>query len=82
MRHFNTSRTLKKVHDTSTIDFAFLPDIDPDNVEAFEMRVPIIPTNFSPTRTGAHAHEVEEIVSICAVCSKQCVALTWFRRTS
>jgi hypothetical protein len=43
-RHFNTSRSLKAVHDSSTIDFAFLPDIDLslESVRA-EIRVPILP---------------------------------------
>jgi hypothetical protein len=42
-RHFNTSRSLKAVNDSSTIDFAYLPDIDaslePDRAE---IRVPIL----------------------------------------
>ena len=64
VRHFNTSRSLKAVGDTSTIDFAYLPDIDPDNVDDFgQVRVPIIPTNFSPPKTGAHAPE-EEVVRL------------------
>jgi len=63
VRHFNTSRTLKAVNDTSTIDFAFFPEFaDPDNFEATQVRVPIIPTNFSPPRTGAHAPEEETVV--------------------
>lgn len=43
-RHFNTSRSLKAVNDSSTIDFAFLPDIDLslEPVRA-EIRVPILP---------------------------------------
>jgi hypothetical protein len=43
-RHFNTSRSLKAVHDTSTIDFAFLPDVD-SSLESVrtEIRVPILP---------------------------------------
>jgi hypothetical protein len=64
VRHFNTSRALKSVNDSSTIDFAYLPDFDPDNVEASStlmMRVPIMPDNFSPVRTGAHAPEVETV---------------------
>lgn len=42
-RHFNTSRALQRPNDTSTIDFAFLPnptDISPDPPELF--RVPIL----------------------------------------
>jgi hypothetical protein len=68
VRHFNTSRTLKTVNDSSTVDFTYLPDFDPDNTQASStlmMRVPITPDNFSPARTGAHAPEVEEIVSSC-----------------
>jgi len=66
VRRFNTSRTLKAVNDTSTIDFAYLPDFDPDNTEATSMlmRVPIVPDNYNPIRTGAHALEAEETVSL------------------
>ena len=44
-RHFNTSRSLKAVHDSSTIDFAYLPDmfdsyLDPSTTA---IRVPILP---------------------------------------
>lgn len=62
MRHFNTSRSLKAVNDSSTIDFAYLPDVDPDNIEAVDfLRVPIVPDNYNPARSGAHAHEVESV---------------------
>ena len=50
VRHFNTSRSLKKPGDSSTIDFAYLPstaEIDPVQEEYF--RVPILPTNTSPS---------------------------------
>lgn len=65
MRHFNTSRELKSVKDTSTIDFAYLPSIEAveNDANAYVMRVPIIPDNYSPPRTGAHAPEVTEAVS-------------------
>ncbi|KAM3420894.1 hypothetical protein BST61_g4129 [Cercospora zeina] len=45
-RHFNTSRELKAVKDTSTIDFAYLPDLmAPSNIDIYsQVRVPIIPT--------------------------------------
>ncbi|KAL1304809.1 hypothetical protein AAFC00_003737 [Neodothiora populina] len=61
VRHFNTSRALKAVNDSSTIDFAYLPDniFDPENPEA-AIRVPLLPTNFFPPRTGAHALEADE----------------------
>ncbi|KAF2872566.1 hypothetical protein BDV95DRAFT_389759 [Massariosphaeria phaeospora] len=42
-RHFNTSRSLKAVRDSSTIDFAYLPDYDPDAGSAPILRVPILP---------------------------------------
>ncbi|EME44623.1 hypothetical protein DOTSEDRAFT_72177 [Dothistroma septosporum NZE10] len=46
VRHFNTSRELKANHDTSTIDFAYLPDImAPENIDVYsQVRVPILPT--------------------------------------
>jgi hypothetical protein len=50
VRHFNTSRALQKPGDSSTIDFAYLPDplaISPPPKEYF--RVPILPTNSNPT---------------------------------
>jgi hypothetical protein len=43
-RHFNTSRSLKVVGDSSTIDFAYLPDIDLSlESPRAEIRVPILP---------------------------------------
>jgi hypothetical protein len=65
VRHFNTSRTLKANNDSSTIDFAYLPEniFDPENPEA-AIRVPLLPTNFFPSRTGAHAPEADEEVCL------------------
>ncbi|KAG9992913.1 hypothetical protein KCU78_g19157, partial [Aureobasidium melanogenum] len=60
VRHFNTSRALKAVNDSSTIDFAYFPDFDPDNAEASAIRVPLLPNNFSPARTGAHSLEAAD----------------------
>ena len=62
VRHFNTSRALKAVKDSATMDFAYLPDLEPENDADVAMRVPIIPDNYSPVRTGAHAHESDETV--------------------
>ena len=46
------------------MDFAYFPDLDPDNKEAdIAMRVPIISHAYSPPKTGAHAPDVEETVS-------------------
>ncbi|THY11959.1 hypothetical protein D6D02_05450 [Aureobasidium pullulans] len=64
VRHFNTSRTLKAVNDSSTIDFAYFPDFDPDNAESFTLRVPLLPSNFSPARVGAHAPEADDAIVI------------------
>jgi hypothetical protein len=44
-RHFNTSRTLKAVGDSSTIDFAYLPKLFNSSLEptGTSIRVPILP---------------------------------------
>jgi len=75
-RHFNTSRTLKAVNDSSTIDFAYLPDFDPDISFAPVpvMRVPLLPSDVYtgssiPTYATAEAeHTVmkPEIVTVSA----------------
>jgi len=59
-RHFNTSRSLKAVNDSSTIDFAYFPDHDPDTSEIPIGRIPLIST-FTPSRTGGYgmAEEIE-----------------------
>ena len=71
VRHFNTSRALKAVNDSSTIDFAYFPDFDPDNVEASALRVPLLHNNFSPARTGAHSLETADTVCIRAIAAMQ-----------
>ncbi|KAL6170405.1 hypothetical protein ACJQWK_03386 [Exserohilum turcicum] len=44
VRRFNTSRSSKFVGDSSTLDFAYLPDFDPHTRSApLGMRVPILP---------------------------------------
>jgi hypothetical protein len=63
IRHFNTSRSLKAVKDSSTIDFAFIPDFDPDTRSApVEMRVPVILST-----TSARVTETEEPVMVPTV---------------
>ena len=60
VRHFNTSRSLKAVKDSSTIDFAYIPDFDPDTRSApVEFRVPILPQN-----TSAYVEATEEIEEV------------------
>ncbi|OJD36078.1 sap domain containing protein [Diplodia corticola] len=55
-RHFNTSRSLKTVNDSSTIDFAYLPESNVE-AEAFNIRVPLVSFN-SP-----RAQTIEEVES-------------------
>lgn len=44
VRRFNTSRSRKSVGDSSTLDFAYIPDFDPQTRSApLGMRVPILP---------------------------------------
>lgn len=63
VRHFNTSRSLKAVGDSSTIDFAFIPDFDPDTQSApVDIRVPILPQTTVPFE--AVAEEAEEEVML------------------
>jgi hypothetical protein len=65
VRHFNTSRSLKAVNDTSTIDFAYLPDFDPDTAQSPVLRVPILPeTVTSQSNQESLSELIEEAVSI------------------
>ncbi|KAE9966726.1 hypothetical protein EG328_008652 [Venturia inaequalis] len=61
-RTFNTSRTLKAVNDTSTIDFAYLPDFDPDSksAPAASVRVPLLPPSLYPASTKTSYTKAEE----------------------
>lgn len=63
MRHFNTSRSLKAVNDSSTIDFMFVPDFDPDAKTApTKINVPIILSTATSSATQAAAAEAEQPV--------------------
>ena len=65
-RQFNTSRSLKAVNDSSTIDFAFLPDFDPDTGlnAGPAVRVPLLPASLYPQSTKtSYTKEEQEIVS-------------------
>ncbi|KAF2035575.1 hypothetical protein EK21DRAFT_107096 [Setomelanomma holmii] len=60
VRHFNTSRSLKAVGDTSTIDFMYIPDFDPDlNAAPVQIRVPILPWTNASESVKAEATEAE-----------------------
>lgn len=63
-RHFTTTPAQQASRDTSTIDFFYFPDIEHEVDPASQLiRVPILPDNYNPPRTGAHAPEAE-LVSI------------------
>lgn len=62
IRHFNTSRSMKAVGDTSTIDFCYIPDFDPDTQVAPIMRVPILPQTITKPENVQIAAEAEEQV--------------------
>ncbi|KAI9829753.1 MAG: hypothetical protein M1819_005990 [Sarea resinae] len=49
-RPFNTSRALKAVHDTSTMDFAYMPSMEAAGALDDAVRVPLLPDNFFPQR--------------------------------
>jgi len=63
MRHFNTSRSLKAVNDSSTIDFMYVPDFNPDlKTPSTKMHVPIILSTATSSATQAAAAETEQPV--------------------
>ncbi|KAF7589146.1 hypothetical protein BBP40_004716 [Aspergillus hancockii] len=56
-RQFNTSRALKAVNDSSTVDFAYLPSMDEVDTPArpADLRIPILPdiyTHYKPTQSS------------------------------
>lgn len=61
VRHFNTSRALKAVKDSSTIDFAYLPDFEPESSQPLP-RVPIVPDAFQARSTGGVMYETPDAV--------------------
>jgi hypothetical protein len=63
MRHFNTSRSLKAVNDSSTIDFMYVPDFNPNlKAPSTKMHVPIILSTATSSATQAAAAETEQPV--------------------
>ncbi|MCJ1414695.1 hypothetical protein MMC32_001022 [Xylographa parallela] len=63
-RHFNTSRSLKAVHDSSTIDFAYMPQFTLGQTSPPEiMRIPLLPDNYEPPRRSiAHQEAMEPVI--------------------
>ena len=75
LRHFNTSRSLKAPGDSSTIDFMFFPDFDPDaNTTPSRIRVPLLPTT-GPSGGSSYASDEEEPVRFISLLFSQIVAL-------
>lgn len=65
-RHFNTSRALKAVGDTSTIDFAYLPESEQDIVsDVPTTRIPLLlSTMYSGVTARAMHEETPEVVGL------------------
>jgi hypothetical protein len=62
VRHFNTSRSLKAVNDTSTIDFAYFPDFNPDlEGPAPTIRVPLLPQSVLGNQSKAAGEAEAEV---------------------
>ncbi|MCJ1283390.1 hypothetical protein MMC26_002718 [Xylographa opegraphella] len=63
-RHFNTSRSLKAVNDSSTIDFAYMPQFTLGQTSPPEiMRIPLLPDNYEPLRHSiAHQEAMEPVI--------------------
>jgi hypothetical protein len=63
-RSFNTSRSLKAVHDSSTIDFAYFPDMDPDaEGPAPSYNVPMLPQSVLRGRAAEEGGVAAEAVA-------------------
>jgi hypothetical protein len=79
-RHFNTSRALKAVADTSTIDFAYLPDFDPDlSASAPLPRIPLLPSNVYATTsvpTYATVEGIEGKVEVASFMKPEIVVIS------
>ncbi|MCJ1485758.1 hypothetical protein MMC06_005933 [Schaereria dolodes] len=63
-RQFNTTRSFKAVNDTSTIDFAYMPQFTLEPISHPEIqRIPLLPDNYAPARHGlAHQDAVEPVI--------------------
>ncbi len=61
MQGFRTSAPKATAHDSSTIDFFTFPEIpDEPSVNPYgNLRVPLLPDNYSPDRSANSAHAVE-----------------------
>lgn len=61
MQGFQTSAPKQALHDMSTIDFFFFPEIpaDPPLNPFAKLRVPLLPDNYNPDRSPDSAHAIE-----------------------
>jgi hypothetical protein len=60
MQGFRTSALKAAAHDTSTIDFFFLPEIlEEAPANPYRMRVPLLPDNYSPDRSANSPNALE-----------------------
>lgn len=60
-RHFNTSRSLKAVGDSSTIDFAYLPESDEDTSVGPSVRIPLLPSSIYNSPASYSVEAVEPV---------------------
>jgi len=63
-RTFNTTRALKTPNNTSTIDFAYMPQYELSTDIAPEIaRIPLLPNNYDPPRRSvAHQEAMEPVI--------------------
>jgi len=63
MQGFRSSAPKQAIHDSSTIDFFFFPEVpEPPPVNPFaKLRVPLLPDNYNPDRSPGSAHAVETL---------------------
>ncbi|KAI9715999.1 MAG: hypothetical protein M1812_005633 [Candelaria pacifica] len=59
LRTFKSTSPLQAAHDTSTIDLALLPPLEPSPQRQEWIRVPLLPDLFYPQRSGANAADTE-----------------------
>lgn len=64
MHAFHTTQFVRRVHDTSTIDYAYMPQfklVEPPPPEV--LRIPLLPDNDSPLRSDEdHGEPVESVI--------------------
>ncbi|KZF25699.1 hypothetical protein L228DRAFT_244586 [Xylona heveae TC161] len=64
-REFNVSTAMGAVRDDSTIDFAYMPDLSESQEQRREwVRVPLLPDNYAPQRSGANKEATEAIDTV------------------